>query len=495
MKKRTLILATLATGLLFSSCESFLEEKPESFLSAESEEVDANLVEAELQGAYKALIFFKNDRPSMIGILGTDEAQGATVEVNYWAEQGALDKYNTSLNSDNWLTKWLWDAGYFSVSRANTTIRAARNVSGVTEEWKASKEAEARFIRGVAYFMLAQYFGDVPLITEDTKPSARPNYPRESLSKIYEYIVTDLTYAETNLQTEYRAARATIGAAKAMLMKVYMYAQPESGYRDLGKAKTKFEEIEKLNQYVLENNYGDLFKVEFENGTESVYEFQFEYPDLPNQLQYFSGSRAIGNIGEGGGFEIYLPTQRYLNLFTEGDGDERYAASLRTEFYLNGELITSAGDPEYIAPHCKKYEDPRDINAGNSAKNIYYIRYADLILLYAECLNAEGNIGGAKAQVQRVRDRARVTTPITAQTQEEMLDFIYEERMRELGMEGWRRFDLIRRGRDYFVSQVDQYNKFAKGNVKEFHALYPIPNNEISMNDGIGKEDQNPGYN
>lgn len=495
MKKRVLILATLAAGLLFSSCESFLEEKPDSFLSAESEEVDENLVEAELQGAYKALIFFRNDRPSMIGILGTDEAQGATVEVNYWAEQGALDKYNTSLNSDNWLTKWMWDAGYFSVSRANTTIRAARNVSGVTPEWKTSKEAEARFVRAVAYFMLTQYFGDVPLITEDTKPSARPNYPREAMSKIYEHIVADLTFAEKYLQTDYRAGRATVGAAKAMLMKVYMYAQPESGYRDLGKAKTKFEEIESLQQYVLQPNYGDLFKVEFENGTESVYEFQFEYPDLANNLQYFSGSRAIGQIGEGGGYEIYLPTQRYLDLFTDGDGDERYAGSLRTEFYLNGEQITSAGDPEYIAPHCRKYEDPRDPNSWNSARNVYYIRYADLILLYAECLNAEGNVSGAKAQVQRVRDRARVTTPITAGTQEEMLDFIYEERMRELGMEGWRRFDLIRRGRDYFVSQVDRYNKFAKGNVKEFHALYPIPSNEISMNDGIGKEDQNPGYN
>lgn len=485
----------VAAGFLFSSCASFLEENPENFLSAESEEVDANLVEAELQGAYKALIFFKNDRPSMIGILGTDEAQGATVEVNYWAEQGALDKYNTSLNSDNWLTKWLWDAGYFSVSRANTTIRAARNVSGVPAEWKTSKEAEARFVRAVSYFMLAQYFGDVPLITENTKATARPNYPRETTAKIYEFIVSDLTFAEKNLQTEYRNGRATIGAAKAMLMKVYMYAQPESGYRDLGKAKTKFEEIEALNQYILQPHYGDLFKVEFENGTESVYEFQFEYPDLPNNLQYFSGSRAIGNIGEGGGYEIYLPTQHYLNLFTAGDGDERYEASVRTEFYLNGERITSAGDPEYIAPHCKKYEDPRDINGWNSAKNVYYIRYADLILLYAECLNAEGNINGAKKQVERIRDRAKVTTPVTAGTQEEMLDFIYEERMRELGMEGWRRFDLIRRGRDYFVSQVDKYNKFAKGNVKECHALYPIPSNEISMNDGIGKEDQNPGYN
>lgn len=482
----------VAAGFLFSSCTSFLEENPENFLSAESEEVDANLVEAELQGAYKALIFFKNDRPSMIGILGTDEAQGATVEVNYWAEQGALDKYNTSLNSDNWLTKWLWDAGYFSISRANTTIRAARNVSGVTLEWKASKEAEARFVRAVAYFMLAQYFGDVPLITEDTKATARPHYPRENTAKIYEYIVTDLAYAEKNLQTEYRDGRATVGAAKAMLMKVYMYAQPESGYRDLGKARTKFEEIEALHQYVLEPNYEDLFKVEFENGTESVYEFQFEYPDLPNNLQYFCGSRAIGNIGEGGGFEIFLPTLRYLNLFTKED--KRYAASFRTEFSINGEPVTSAGDPEYLAPHCKKYEDPRDANAWNSAKNVYYIRYADLILLYAECLNAQGDIGGAKKQVERVRKRADVTTPITAGNQEEMLDFIYEERMRELGMEGWRRFDLIRRGQDYFVSQVDKYNKFAKGNVKEFHTLYPIPSNEISMNDGIGKEDQNPGY-
>lgn len=495
MKKRIFITAAIAAGLCFSSCESFLEEKPESFLSAESDAVDQNLVEAELQGAYTALIFFKNDRPSMIGILGTDEAQGATVEVNYWAEQGAMDKYNTSLNSDNWLTKWLWDSGYFSVSRANTTVRAARKVTGVTTEWKESKEAEARFVRAVAYFMLAQYFGDIPLITEDTKPSARPNYPREALSKIYKYIIDDLTFCEEKLTTEYRDARATVGAAKAMLMKVYMYAQPESGYRDLGKAKTKFEEIEALGKYVLQDNYGDLFKVEHENGTESVYEMQFEYPDLANHLQYFTGCRAIGQIGEGGGYEIFLPTQRYLNLFKAGDGDERYAASLRTEFYLNGQQITSSGDPEYIAPHCRKYEDPRDNNSWNSARNIHYIRYADLILLYAECLNAEGDVDGAKVQVKRIRDRARVTTPITANSQTDMLDYIYEERMRELGMEGWRRFDLIRRGKDYFASQVDQYNKFAKGNVKEFHALYPIPSNEISMNDGISTADQNPGYN
>ena len=62
------------------------------------------------------------------------------------------------------------------------------------------------------------------------------------------------------------------------------------------------------------------------------------------------------------------------------------------------------------------------------------------------------------------------------------------------GMEGWRRMDLIRRGADYFAAQVDKYNPFAKGNVQPYHAFYPIPTNEINMNDGIGAEDQNEGY-
>ena len=101
---------------------------------------------------------------------------------------------------------------------------------------------------------------------------------------------------------------------------------------------------------------------------------------------------------------------------------------------------------------------------------------------------------GATIKVNGVRNRAKVSTPITASNNTEMLDFIYEERMRELGMEGWRRMDLIRRGADYFAAQVDKYNPFAKGNVQPYHAFYPIPTNEINMNDGIGAEDQNEGY-
>lgn len=488
------IVSLFLSLLILSSCSDFLKEKPENFLTTETDVVDKNFVEAQLQGAYKALLWYKNGRQGFIGISGTDEARGKTVEVNYWSEQGALDRYNSSLNSDNKWPRWMWDTGYFGANRCNNTIVSSRKeIAGASDEWKINMEAEARFIRAVNYFMLTQFFGKVPLITEETAPSATPNYPREEIAKIYQFIIDDLHFAEQHLNTAYRAGRATVGAAKAMLMKVYMYAPQESGFRDFSKAKALFEEIEGLNVYALQPAYAELFEPEFENGTESVYEFQFEYPDEPNTFQKFCGSRAIGSIGDGGGYGIFLPSDYYLQSFDDPN-DVRLPVSVRTEFYgEDGLQITSSADPEYIQPHCKKYEDPRNNNCDNSAKNIYYIRYADLILLYAECLNELNDPQGAVEQINRIRRRANAY-PIETMPKEKLLDFIYEERMRELGMEGWRRFDLIRRGVDYFVKQVDTHNLFAKDNVKPFHVLFPIPSNEISMNNGISNEDQNEGY-
>ena len=198
MKK--IYIYALAGVLALSSCDEFLREEPEDFMSAESEDVDEALIEAEIQGAYKSTLWFKNGRQGFIGITGTDEARGKTVEVNYWAEQGAIDRYNTSLNADNWLTKWLWDSGYFGISRSNTAINAVRNYTGSTEEWRLSKEAEARFVRAFDYFMLVQNFGGVPLITEETVLSATPNYPRIDKSEIYKYIIQDLEFCESHLR-------------------------------------------------------------------------------------------------------------------------------------------------------------------------------------------------------------------------------------------------------------------------------------------------------
>lgn len=481
--------------LTLGSCNDFLKETPQSFLTTEGAIQDKAFVEAQLMGAYKSLLLYRNDRGGFLGISGTDEAVGKTVEVNYWPDQGAIDKYNATLNSENKLTKWYWDTSYFAISRANNTISAcSRPIPDGTEEWIRSIESEARFIRALGYFHLAQYFGNAPIITEKTDVAV-PNYPREEVSKIYALILEDLAFAEQHIKTAYGSGRATWGAIKALQVKTYIYAQEESGFRDLKKAKGIIEEIESANIYTLMPSYEDLFKEEFENNSESVYEFQFKYPEEPNNFQYYCGSRAIGYNSLGGGYGIFLPSAYYLNSFEETD--TRLDASVRFRYYYDGKDITEtwSGDPEYVAPHCKKYEDPTTpTDPGNSAKNIYFMRYADLVLLYAECLNETGETAKAIEQVNRVRSRANASL-VTTMAQDKLRDFIYEERMRELGMEGWRRLDLTRRSKSFFASQVSKYNHFATESVQEYHALFPIPKNEINMNEGIGEADQNPGYN
>lgn len=90
MEKRCFLLIMIVMISSLISCSNFLEEEAESFLAAETEKIDAVMLEAELQGAYKAMLLYKNGRQIMMGISGTDEAQGATVEVNYWADQELL---------------------------------------------------------------------------------------------------------------------------------------------------------------------------------------------------------------------------------------------------------------------------------------------------------------------------------------------------------------------------------------------------------------------
>jgi hypothetical protein len=161
------------------------------------------------------------------------------------------------------------------------------------------------------------------------------------------------------------------------------------------------------------------------------------------------------------------------------------------------------GDDQ-LYPHIKKYEDIR-LNGittfYETGKNMYYIRYADVLLSYAECLNELGNTPDAVVIVNtKIRKRAwGGTLPedkawASSMNQEEFRTAILDERMRELCFEGWRRFDLLRT--DRFIDLISARNRWAKTNasISDKHKLYPIPIVEIKQNDFLTIEDQNPGY-
>ena len=282
------------------------------------------------------------------------------------------------------------------------------------------------------------------------------------------------------------------------------------------------------------NNYADLYRYDNPNTKESLFELQFNnvYPDC-NYWEFDCGSRACDSwFGQGcsfSGYDFLVPTPFAYKTVEEGgiweDGDLRKEEALRYDFTYYTNKYSEDGTFEYVTPdlsktqwtgttdelepHIKKYEDYRtDILSGlginnmwNSGKNFSMIRYADVLLLHAECLN---ELGQTSEAVQIVNNQIRTRAwggnlPEdkkwnSGMSKDEFRDKVMDERLRELCFEGWRRIDLLRTNK--FVELIKERNRWAKesGTIQDFHKRYPIPDTEIKTNDAFGPEDQNPGY-
>ena len=359
---------------------------------------------------------------------------------------------------------------------------------------------------------------------------------RQPLKTVWEYIINDFITATNNLPESYNSEpqRATVGAAWAMLGKAYMAAPEETGLRDFAKADECFKTIINMGRYELLNNYADLYRYDNPNTKESLFELQFNnvYPDC-NYWEFDCGSRACDSwFGQGcsfSGYDFLVPTPFAYKTVEEGgiweDGDLRKEEALRYDFTYYTNKYSEDGTFEYVTPdlsktqwtgttdelepHIKKYEDDRtDILSGlginnmwNSGKNFSMIRYADILLLHAECLN---ELGQTSEAVQIVNNQIRTRAwggnlPEdkkwnSGMSKDEFRDKVMDERLRELCFEGWRRIDLLRTNK--FVELIKERNRWAKesGTIQDFHKRYPIPDTEIKTNDAFGPEDQNPGY-
>lgn len=477
--------------LLAASCsKSFLEEKPESFITAENLFTSQSGALAGLNAAYANLKNFRNSgRAMLIGVVGTDEGQLGIDEAGV-SDRLGLDSYDGNFNASNpWITQ-MWRTCYLGISRANAI---QQNVPAIAMDESLKKRilAEASFLRALHYFWAVQLWGDVPIITKVIDNADTYDYPRQKAEDVYKLIIEDLAKAETDLPESYSggdAGRATKGAAKALLGKVYLSAPGTQ--RDYVKAAAKLLEVINTGKYSLLPNYADLFDVNKENNAESVFEVQFKSPDQTNNMSYCTGSRAVPDNILGGGYAWFIPTDYNFNSFEANDA--RKPVTFRTQFYnAAGQLITSAANPEHLKPHVKKFEDPTVSPANAVGKNTYVIRYADVILMYAETLNEQGKTVAAETELNKIRTRANATLAVGL-NQVQLRDAILTERMKELCFEGWRWFDLKRTGK--LVQLAGQFNPRAAGKVSEKNNLFPIPLSEINNNDGINPENQNQGY-
>lgn len=513
MRTNTFFIKLLCLVVMFSmSCQDFLDQKPQATLTQDQVFGDLDNIDPLLLGAITNWRNTRKDRPGFIVTLGTDEAKQGIYQVTSDAQQGGLDKYNGFFAPSNTAIGGWWESRWPIIS---TTARIIDALKTNTQDPARRDKlvAEASFVRAAANFELVQYWGEIPVI--DLPKLTEYGTARQSLTIVYDLIISDLQTAIASLPVDQSDPRyPTRGAAQALLGKVYMSALTESGYRDYTKAKEQFEAVINSGKYQLASNYADLWNPGITNPSESIYSFQFNntYPDN-NQTQWQTGSRALANVSGNcyfGGYDLLMPTEYCYKTVSDGgvweDGDVRKGESIRYDFTYNGTQPTlpqGFGGDE-LDPHIRKYEDIRLDNNNSfwySGKNIYYLRYADILLCYAECLNELGSTSQA-VDIVNTQIRARAwggSLPddkkwSSGMSQDEFRTKIMDERMRELCFEGWRRIDLIRTGK--LVDLVKDRNRWAKesNTIQAFHTRYPIPLTEIQQNEDIDEADQNAGY-
>lgn len=490
--KNTIIIFLLSAGL-FASCTD-LEVTPTSFVTEANYFNTQDDAIASVTAVYASLNLDPGEQ-SLFGRnlyfltdMGSDYAAAGVSATN--PQVRAMSSLTHDATNDR--VQVAWRQIYAGINRANVSIDNIPKVSG-SETVKTRLINEAKFIRGLLYFQAVRLWAGVPIVLHEPTSIQLESLKsrRATVDEVYAQIIKDLTDAES-LPATYAAAdagRATSGAAKAILAKVYLTR------KDYPNAILKAREV--INGgygYALFENFQDIFTKTKKNGKEHIFSVQFE----PNQ----AGNGSSGSTFQSTSFTGFTATEPadiisdvalFYDIYAPGDTrrDVSYAKQLFNP--TTGTLYT------FPKPIFKKYLDLNNLaTPGNVAINFPIIRYADILLSLSEAINEQGApTAEAYELINQVRRRAfgkPITTPdpaidLVGLNQTTFRAAIQEERKKEFVQEGQRWFDLVRWGT--LVTEVKKVT--AKNSVSERNNLYPIPQSERNI-DPVGLP-QNPGYN
>ena len=367
-----------------------------------------------------------------------------------------------------------WGSLYNVIAHSNTVINNVQRFTpaSVPDAAKNGAIAEARFMRGIAYFYLVRIWGAVPIITDNSALLEKPFVPRNRVSDVYRFAIEDLTYAAENLPKTDTPGRVTSWSAKGMLAKVYLTRAGvgQSGTRvqaDLDKAKDYAADVVNNSGLTLMSDYYGLFLRKNENNSESLFAIQWVYNSgwgsQNNMQSYLAPDSRVTGLGDGWN-NISPSYDLYMN-FEAGDNVRRKATMfMNTDVYP--ELTTPALPNGYTMtaaqPSFKKYVIGSPTAPGNDGQvgplntdiNTYILRLSDVYLTHAEAImgnNASTSDPVALASFNKVRTRALLPAA-TSITPMSML----RERRSEFAMEGQFWFDLLRLN-DYNPSAAISY--------------------------------------
>lgn len=437
-------------------------------------------------------------------------------------EHEFINNFVTNLSGNDYIVQ-AYNTDFEGIMRANTVLDnlISTSVSFSTDVLKNRLEAEAKFLRAFYYFDLVQIFGNVPVIKSVTNGEDALNIPRSPVSDVYALIISDLEYAIDNLEDFYakgdeNRGRATKDAAKGLLAKVYLTRSGNDyGIEGPGLNTNEYQDaLDLLNdiisnasgKYELVDDYASIFAVSNEDNPEIIWDIQFA-----------SGGLGVGAtypgemVGAGWGTHWGIPfsigienrdVSEYLLAAFDTLNDERYSTSVDTSRYIIGDSDGN-GIQDTAAvydPACVKFisSDPSEwgVDRKDFPNNYPILRYADILLMKAECILKGAN--GTQADVNTIISDIRTRAGLTALTGDATLDDLLDERQKEFLGEGQRWGDLVRTGKVLEVINswipVEDVSEKMRQNypIEEFQIIFPLPFKQIEVKDGL--YEQNPGY-
>ncbi len=537
------IAITVVTVIAITSCSDFLEEENHSSVTVETAIKNAETFDQLVASVYERARDFTTcynaysggDMYYVLEDLGTD------IVTRGGAVSGA-DEINdyVNMNASNWVFGKYWADQYSIIAAANTAIDNADLIEGLDDNMKAIGVGESKFFRAWSYFNLVENYGEVPLIVNQVK-TAQTEFNRTSEEEIYTQIVADLDDALAGVEASPDAyGRVSKDAVRHLKSKVLL----TRGYKSFG-SSSDFTEAASLaetiiSSYPLVTSFSDLVDVDNQRNSEVVFAYlfgdnsvskgwgnsrhmmyKFRYFDYPGMTRGDNYQKGLGPA----------PTPFYYSLFEAGD--ERAAATFRRVIYAEtasedgtiqagdtaiyfpetawgqaaidavpyavinpGTYFTNDGTTDTHYPMFRKFDDPgvpftQPDQPSLGVRDMVMMRSGEAYLIAAEAYLKAGNTSKAAEHLTTLRSRSGLTTAVDENDVD--LDFILDERARELAGEVNRWMDLKRTSKLIERTLAHNPHTALNNTLSDKHYLRPVPQSEINVSGGTIT--QNTGFN
>lgn len=506
--------------LFFSSCVDDLNTEPKVELSLENLlKQDPNAVLGLLSKMYGTFALSGPTGPTSQDISGPDAGETAFMRgiinledftadgmKNRWGDDG-LDQLTTTSKWDenNKFFRYLYDRVYFTVPNCNNLIRALKNTDVPDKEQYI---AELRFLRSLAYYYMIDCFGKGVLVTEDDLGSVVPK-AQSDRKQMFQYVESELLDIESVIPVTNTYGRANKAVIRMLLSKLYLNAKVYIGEEKYSEAAVYINKVINEGGYSLAPNFVSVFSGDNDTSKEIIFPLIADplvSQSYGNATYLINGSISADTMSpstygiNGNGWQGHRATKAWYGLFGSNQQELESSPDERAKlFWTSGHTYEMDNYKTWINGYPSiKFRStsfsgsPTTTDFSGTDFPLY--RLADAYLMYAECYLRGAANTNATLALQYVNDvRSRSKASLINST-ELTLDFILDERGRELNLEGHRRTDLIRFGKFTGGNYLWPW----KGGVKEgvsipdSYNLFPIPITAMQSNPNLT---QNPGYN